>query len=265
MKGPFKNKAEFGNWLEDKYLLYNTPAFIEDDPVSIPHSFTKKQDIEIMGFWTAVLAWGQRQTIINKARQLVDLMDGAPHQFIVQHAEKDRARFLEFKHRTFQPLDTLYFLTFLQEFYQKHESLEEAFITGMEKDDEDITNALVHFHDQFFEHEYAPDRTRKHIATPARKSTCKRLNMFLRWMVRSDDKGVDFGIWKRISASQLCIPLDVHVERVAREVGLLKRKSRDWKAVQEITQQLRKFDATDPAKYDFALFGVSMYEKAPYR
>lgn len=262
--GPFNSRKEFKQWLDEKYQLYNTPAFIEEDPVSIPHLFSRKQDIEIMGFWTAMLAWGQRKTIINKSLELVALMDNDPYGFIINHSEKDRARFLDFKHRTFQPLDSLYFLQFLQEFYQSHESLEEAFLYRWKNDDNDVTNALTGFHHIFFDHAYAPQRTKKHVASPERKSTCKRLNMFLRWMVRKDDNGVDFGIWNNIKASQLCIPLDVHVERVARKLGLLKRKSRDWKAVQELTDNLRTFDPNDPAKYDYALFGVSMYEGENY-
>lgn len=263
-KGPFGTHQEFYEWLEEKYAQYNTVDFILNDPISLPHRFQKKQDIEIIGFWVAMLAWGQRKTIINKGLHLLELMDHAPHDFIVNHKETDRKPFLEFKHRTFQPLDSLYFLTFLQEFYREHDSLEEAFLAGMQKDDKDVTNSLTHFHEQFFDHEYAPKRTRKHIASPAKKSTCKRLNMFLRWMVRKDDNGVDFGIWHNIDTRQLCIPLDIHVERIGRKLGLLERKTLDWKAVQELTDQLRTFDANDPAKYDYALFGVSMYEGKNY-
>lgn len=260
IKGPFDSLAAFHTWLEEKYEQYNQPAFIEEDPISVPHQFSKKQDIEIIGFWIAMLAWGQRKTIINKGKELARLMENAPHDFILHHKEEDRKAFLDFKHRTFQPLDSLYFLTFLQEFYREHESLEEAFTAGMSEEDENITNALIHFHEFFFDHEFAPKRTRKHVASPAKKSTCKRLNMFLRWMVRKDDQNVDFGLWDNIKPSQLCIPLDVHVDRIGRGLGLLKRKTLDWKAVLEITARLRAFDPSDPAKYDYALFGVSMYE-----
>ena len=227
----------------------------------MPHLFSKKQDREIIGFWVAMLAWGQRKTIINKGRELIDLMDGAPHDFIVNHQEVDRKRFLKFKHRTFQATDTLYFLAFLSNFYKKNNSLESAFANGIHTDDETVENGLIHFHELFFSLPDAPQRTRKHVATPVRKSTCKRLNMFLRWMVRKDDKGVDFGIWNTIKPSQLLIPLDVHVDRVARNLGLIQRKQTDWKTVLELTEQLRKFDPEDPVKYDFALFGSGVLEK----
>jgi len=246
------------DFLDEKVDLYNRPQFIKDDPIQIPHRFTKLQDVEIMGFWTAVLAWGQRKTIINKANELVELMDGAPHDFMVNHSEKDRKRFLDFKHRTFQATDTLYFLEFLQHFYKNNNTLETAFSQFINENDETIEKALIGFHDLFFSLDVAPQRTRKHIATPARKSTCKRLNMFLRWMVRNDDKGVDFGLWKAIKPSQLLIPLDVHVERVGRRLGVLTRKQRDWKAVLELTENLRQYDPEDPVKYDFALFGMGV-------
>jgi len=248
-------------FLDEKVDLYNRSQFIEDDPIQIPHRFNKLQDVEIMGFWTAILAWGQRKTIINKANELVALMDGTPHDFIVHHSESDRKRFLNFKHRTFQVTDTLYFLEFLQYFYQKNNSLEAAFTKFMNDDDETVERALIGFHDLFFSLDVAPTRTRKHIATPARKSSCKRLNMFLRWMVRDDDKGVDFGVWKHIKPAQLLMPLDVHVERVGRQLGLLKRKQRDWRAVLELTQALKEFAPEDPVKYDFALFGMGVMEK----
>lgn len=247
--------------LDDYVNLYNQPQFIEHDPISIPHQFTKQEDIEIIGFWVAMLAWGQRVTIINKANELVRLMDGAPHDFIINHQEKDRARFLGFKHRTFNATDTLYFLSFLQNYYQNNNTLEDAFARFLSPKAPHIGPALIGFHDLFFALEHAPERTRKHIATPKRKSSCKRLNMFLRWMVRQDDKGVDFGIWKRIKPTQLLMPLDVHVDRVARSLGLLSRKQTDWLAVLELTEQLRELDPEDPVKYDFALFGMGVLNK----
>lgn len=248
--------------LDNLVEKYNRPEFIEDDPVSIPHRFTRLQDIEITAFWTAMFAWGQRKTIINKANDLIERMDGAPHDFILHHREYERERFLDFKHRTFQATDTLYFLEFLQWFYQNHTSLEEAFLKNMHSADLHTEAALTGFHRLFFSLPDAPQRTRKHVATPATKSTCKRLNMFLRWMVRQDDRGVDFGIWKKIKPSQLLIPLDVHVERIARRFGLLERKQTDWLAVLELTERLRTFDPEDPVKYDFALFGMGVLEKA---
>lgn len=246
----------------DAYVdQYNRPSFIADDPICIPHQFSKKQDIEIMGFWVAMLAWGQRKTIINKAHELIQLMDGAPHDFVLQHREKDRKRFLSFKHRTFQVTDTLYFLEFLQHYYRQEESLEDAFARFIAPNDPDTERALAGFHQLFFSLPHAPQRTRKHIPTPERRSSCKRLNMFLRWMVRQDDRGVDFGLWKRIRPDQLLIPLDVHVDRVARRLGLLERKQTDWQAVQELTARLRLIDPQDPVKYDFALFGMGVLEK----
>ena len=244
--------------LEQWVHKHNQPAFLDEDPLGIPHRFSKLQDIEITAFWTAMLAWGQRKTIINSANKLIACMDGAPYDFIVNHTEKDRARFEDFKHRTFQYTDTLYFLDFLQRHYQQHPSLEQAFSQFMQPDTEDVEPALRGFHTRFFDGPYAPDPTRKHIATPDRNSTCKRLNMFLRWMVRTDEQGVDFGLWRGISPAQLLIPLDVHVDRVARKLGLLHRKQSDWQAVKELTAQLRSFDAQDPCRYDFALFGIGV-------
>lgn len=237
---------------------YNHPEFIEADPISIPHQFTQLQDIEIIGFWISMLAWGQRKTIINSAKKLLALMDNAPYDFMMNHEEKDRAAFLDFKHRTFQPTDTLYFLEFFQQYYKKNNSLETAFAEHIQPTDEHISNGLIGFHNTFFSLPDAPHRTKKHVATPVRKSTCKRLCMFLRWMVRQDDKGVDFGLWTSIKPSQLLMPLDVHVDRVARQFNLIQRKQTDWRTVLELTQALREFDPVDPVKYDFALFGYGL-------
>lgn len=242
--------------LDENVEKYNTPGFIELDPIGIPHEYTLQQDVEITAFWTSILAWGQRVTIINKSRELFGLMDDAPHDFIVNHEESDRVKFANFKHRTFNYTDTLYFLEFLQNHYKKHDSLEDAFLTDGKF--VDVETSLIHFREYFFDHPYAPQRTTKHIASPARKSTCKRLNMFLRWMVRKDNKGVDFGIWDRIPSSALMMPLDVHVERVGRHFGLITRKQRDWQTVVELTSALSQFDKEDPVKYDFALFGMGV-------
>ncbi len=247
--------------LERKTAEFNQVDFIKNDPISIPHQFSKLQDIEIMGLWAAVLAWGLRKTIINKCQQLVDYMDGAPHQFITQHEESDLKPFTQFKHRTFNATDALYFIRFFKYYYQQHHSLETAFSQHLKADDIHTGNALIGFHRHFFSLPDYPQRTRKHIATPERNSACKRLNMFLRWMVRSDNNGVDFGLWKKIRPSQLLCPLDVHVDRIARRYGLLQRKQRDWKSVLELTQNLRQFDPNDPVKYDFALFGIGVMEK----
>ncbi len=251
---------EIKELLEKYYIKYNTPDFILNDPVSIPHSYTKKQDIEIAAFWTSVIAWGKRAMIIKSAKKLFELMDNAPYDFIVNHEEKDRKRFLDFKHRTFQPTDTLYFLEFLQWYYTNNKSLEQAFSRHLNENSENVKDALIGFHELFFSLEYAPQRTQKHIPTPLRKSTCKKLNLFLKWMVRNDDQGVDLGLWKEIKPSQLLIPIDVHVERVGKRIGLLKRKQRDWKAVEELTAELKIYDPDDPVKYDFSLFGLGVME-----
>jgi uncharacterized protein (TIGR02757 family) len=244
--------------LNTKVEQYNRPGFIPNDPISIPHRFSQRQDIEIMGFWAAVLAWGQRKTIINKCHELITLMDDAPYDFVVNHQESDLKRMLHFKHRTFNATDTLYFLHFFQTYYRSHDTLEDAFVEGLQEGDDDIENALKQFHDRFFALEDSPSRTRKHVATPARGSTCKRLNMFLRWMVRRDDCGVDFGIWQRLSPARLVCPCDVHVDRVARTLGLIQRNQTDWKTAIELTETLRTLDPTDPVKYDFALFGLGV-------
>ncbi len=257
----YKENSLF-SFLEEQVNTFNQPSFIKDDPISIPHQFSILQDIEIVAFWTAMLAWGQRKTIMNKARELIQLMDNAPYDFMLNHEEKDRVKFLTFKHRTFQATDTLYFLSFFQNFYKKNNSLETAFTQYLTVDVTTVEPALIGFHNLFFSLEDAPQRTRKHIASPAKKSTCKRLNMFLRWMVRKDDKGVDFGLWNEINPSQLLIPLDVHVDRVARRLGLIQRKQTDWKTVLELTQNLRDFDPYDPVKYDYALFGTGVLEKS---
>jgi len=249
------------SFLDKYYLQYNNKEFLKEDPIQIPHRFSKKQDVEITAFWTAILAWGQRKTIINKATELFNLMDNSPHDFIIGHQEKDLEKFLAFKHRTFQSDDTLYFIHFLKHHYQNNDSLEDAFIPDSETNNDTTFEGLVGFRQYFFSLENHLRRTEKHISSPLKKSTCKRLNMFLRWMVREDGNSVDFGIWKKIKPAQLMMPLDVHVERVARHIGLLTRKQRDWTAVEELTSNLRKLDPTDPVKYDYALFGYGVSEK----
>jgi uncharacterized protein (TIGR02757 family) len=203
-----------------------------------------------------MLAWGRRATIINKATELIDLMDGAPYDFILNHTEQDRAKFLKFKHRTFQTDDTIYFLHFLQNYYKKNESLESAFV--VENIENRVEAGITNFHNLFTGDELMLRRTGKHVSTPARNTACKRLNMFLRWMVRSDEQQVDFGIWKRLSMADLMIPLDVHVSRVARQLGLLTRPQDDWKSVVELTENLRLLDKEDPVRYDYALFSIGV-------
>ena len=247
------------SFLDSKVAQYNRPKFIENDPVSIPHLFTKKQDIEIMGFWAATLAWGQRVTIINKCKELIGLMDGAPYDFIMNHEEPDLKKLLRFKHRTFNDIDTLYFISFFRYHYKHHDSLEYAFIPSSHI--KGVEGALNHFRKYFFSLSDHPHRTMKHVSSPSQKSTCKRLNMFLRWMVRKDDCNVDFGIWDKIKPSELIMPCDLHVDRVSRKLNLITRKQTDWQTAVELTERLREFDPTDPVKYDFALFGLGIEER----
>ncbi len=247
--------------LDDCVERYNQPGFILHDPVSIPHGFSLPQDIEISGFFAAILAWGQRKTIINNCLKLMDLMDNAPYDFILHHQEHDLKRLLGFKHRTFNDTDLLYLVYFFRHYYAQYPSLETAF-TGANNELQTQKERLEHFHTLVFSLEEAPQRTRKHIATPARKSACKRLNMYLRWMVRQDSNGVDFGIWKKIPMGDLICPCDVHVERVARRLGLITRPGMNWQTAEELTAHLRAFDPNDPVKYDFALFGLGVEEKS---
>ena len=267
------------SFLDAKVAQYNQPGFIANDPVCIPHLFSKKQDIEIMGFWAATLAWGQRVTIIKKCKELIALMDGAPYDFIMNHKEIDLKKLLSFKHRTFNDIDTLYFIAFFKYHYEHYESLEDAFIPGASvilsdsegsgfgkmlrqaQHDISVELALNHFRKYFFSLPDFPHRTKKHVSSPSQKSTCKRLNMFLRWMVRKDNCGVDFGLWNRIKPADLIMPCDLHVDRVARKLNLIARKQTDWQTAVELTERLREFDPTDPVKYDFALFGLGIEEK----
>ncbi len=260
-------------FLDNRILLYNTHGFIPADPISIPHRFSKKQDIEIAGFFAATLAWGNRTTIINNCARLIAWMDGAPHDFILNHQPEDLKPMLGFTHRTFNATDLLYFMETLQRHYRQHDSLEDAFTIGFSQPPDTLNprlqsgesrwnacQALTAFHNYFFTGEY-PNRTRKHISTPARGSACKRLCMYLRWMVRKDKSGVDFGIWKRISSSQLICPLDVHVARVAHRLGLTMRPNADWRSAIELTETLRRWRPDDPAVYDYALFGLGAEER----
>ncbi|HEY0771914.1 MAG TPA: TIGR02757 family protein [Sphingobacteriaceae bacterium] len=253
------NWSDLKEFLDEKVDKFNHPGFIEDDPVSIPHQFRKKQDIEIAGLFAAVLAWGQRKTIIRKCRELMAMMGNEPHNFLLHHSVKDLKQLTSFKHRTFNTTDTLYFIESLKSYYSNHKSLEDAFLVS--PDAETVEQGLINFHSVFFSLEHFPHRTKKHIPTPERKSTCKRINMYLRWMVRNDNKGVDFGIWKKISPAQLICPCDVHVDRVGRRLKLIKRKQTDWLTALELTANLRKLDSLDPVRYDFALFGLGIEGK----
>lgn len=245
------------DFLENKVKEYNRAEFIKDDPISIPHLFTRKQDIEIAGFFASVFAWGNRTTIINKSKELLEKMQNVPYDFIKDHTAKDLQKLKAFKHRTFNEDDLFYFIESLHQHYLKYDSLEFAFFPNR---DHNAEQGLIHFKNYFFLSDHLK-RTEKHISSPLQKSTCKRLNMFLRWMVRNDNNGVDFGLWKNISPSQLICPIDVHVARVAKKMGLLKRKQVDWLAATELTDALRLLDKEDPVKYDFALFNLGVIEK----
>jgi uncharacterized protein (TIGR02757 family) len=247
-------------FLNEKVEAYNQPSFIAADPVCIPHLFRKRQDIEIAGFFAAIFAWGNRTTIIQKSRELMERMDMAPYDFVMHHQPSDLRRLEGFRHRTFNVDDLFYFIHFFHTHYSRHKSLEDAFAKWMQPGDVSIENALIGFRRYFFTEEHLK-RTEKHISSPEFKSSCKRLNMYLRWMVRQDNNGVDFGIWKKIRPAQLICPLDVHVARVAKRFNLLQRKPTDWQAALELTDYLRKLDPTDPVKYDFALFGLGVIEK----
>ncbi|MFA6924335.1 MAG: TIGR02757 family protein [Bacteroidales bacterium] len=251
-------KKQLRNLLEEKYNQYNNQSFIESDPISIPHKFTKKEDIEISGFLAATIAWGQRKSIIRNANRIIELMHNSPHDFLMNAKQKDFEKFNCCIHRTFNGDDCIYFLKSLQNVYLKHGGIENCFNNALKKEN-DLRFAISYFRDMFFELPHAK-RTQKHFSNPDKKSTAKKINMFLRWMVRNDNRGVDFGIWKKIKPNQLYIPLDVHVGNTARRLGLLKRKQNDWYAVVELTNCLRDFDADDPVKYDFALFGLGVNE-----
>lgn len=249
------------NLLHQKAKQYNQPGFIAKDPIVIPHRFSKLQDIEIAGFFAAILAWGNRTTIINSTNKLMAWMDESPHEFMLQHQESDLKQMMHFAHRTFNATDLFYFIEFLKYHYCKHNSLEDAFVPEKKYNHPNTEQALIHFHNYFFSREDFPERTKKHIATPARKSACKRLNMFLRWMVRKDKMGVDFGIWEKISPVRLICPLDVHVANVAFRFGLLPNTNSNWQNAVALTEQLKILNKTDPCIYDYALFGLGAEER----
>lgn len=246
--------------LELNYQKYNTLSFIEEDPISVPHRFRRLQDIEISGFFAATLAWGIRKTIVNKSLELMRLFDFAPHDFILNHSEHDLKPLLAFKHRTFNATDLLYFVHFFRKYYTTNDSLENLFVLNDQKA-RNIKSGINYFYNRFISDEFFPLRTKKHVASPSKNSACKRINMFLRWMVRKDANGIDFGLWKRINPRLLVCPCDVHVEKVARKLGLITRKQVDWMMAEELTEALKVLDPYDPVKYDFALFGMGMHNK----
>lgn len=257
---------ELKAFLDEKYTHFNRPFFIEADPIQIPHRFTKKEDIEIAAFFAATIAWGNRKSIIANASKLMQYMDNAPHDFILQHSVKQLKPFKSFVHRTFNGNDTLYFIAALQNIYKNHQGLEHVFLSHLNPSDTDVFKAIVGFRQLFLSLDFEA-RTAKHVSNPATGSAAKRLCMFLRWMVRKDSYGVDFGLWpsipeyKHVTPALLCCPLDVHSGGIARKLGLLQRKQNDWKAVIELTGTLKRLDHTDPIKYDLALFGLGAFEK----
>lgn len=251
------NKQELKEFLDAKVEQYNNPIFIDTDPIQIPHQFSIKEDIEISGFLTATIAWGNRKSIINNATRLMNLLDNSPYDFVVNHEESDLERLRPFVHRTFNGDDCIQFIKSLNHIYKNHNGLESVFEIHAEK--ETIQTSISKFKTTFFEIKHLA-RTQKHVSDPLKNSAAKRINMFLRWMVRDDNAGVDFGIWKILNSSQLSCPLDVHSGNVARKLGLLGRKQNDAKALLELDTSLRKLDTNDPVKYDFALFGLGVFE-----
>lgn len=254
-------EQQIKNLLDQAVELYNNTGFIEHDPVQIPHRFRRKEDIEIAGFLATSIAWGNRKSILKNANRMMDIMENAPYEFITDNyaLKENRALIETFVHRTFNGGDLYFFLQSLQNIYQNHGGLEKVFTTGFDSD-QTIKSALSYFRKIFLSIPYEK-RVEKHLSNVEANSAAKRLNMFLRWMVRSDENDVDFGLWKGIPMSALMLPLDVHTGNVGRQLGLIVRKQNDWKAVEEIMFHLRKFDKSDPVKYDYALFGMGIEAK----
>ncbi len=254
------NDRDLKVFLDEKVVQYNTPEFIADDPILIPHRYNLKNDIEISGLLAATLAWGNRKSIIKNAEVLLERMDGEPSNFIRNSSTKDINSAVQgFCHRTFNEVDAAFFIKAISCVLKDYGGMEELFFEGFKKYDGSAMHALHHFREVFFSY-HTPGRTSKHVSDPLKNSSSKRLCMYLRWMIRKDNKGVDLGIWETIDASDLMLPLDTHTGRISRALGLLKRKQNDWKAVEEVTARLRQYDPADPSKYDLALFGIGMYE-----
>ena len=251
--------TEMKQFLEEKYLQYNNPSFIPSDPISIPHRFTLQHDREISGFLVSAIAWGRRDLILRSANNLLEAMDSAPYEFVMSAGAEDMKRVSRFVHRTFNGTDCNYFIKGLRHIYTDFGSMEDVVLEGMNRSGS-LKEGIAHLRQYFF-CEHHEQRTEKHFADVTGGAAGKRVNMYLRWMVRQDNRGVDFGIWKRIDPSVLYIPLDLHSGNTARKLGLLNRKINDWKAVEELTAVLREFDPEDPVKYDFALFGLGVFEK----
>ena len=251
------NQSELKDFLDQKVQQYNTFDFIESDPVQIPHLFTQKEDIEISGFLSATISWGNRTMIIKNSKKMIDLMGNAPHDFVMSHSDVQLEQLNNFVHRTFNGVDYVQFIKSLKHIYTNHGGLEAAFAKHQEQDS--MQRSIAEFKKMFFEIPHV-QRTQKHVSDPLNNSAAKRINMYLRWMVRNDTKGVDLGIWSSISPAALSCPLDVHSGNVARKLGLLSRKQNDGKALAELDTKLRILDPHDPVKYDFALFGLGVFE-----
>jgi len=251
------NKINLKEFLDAKVIQYNNATFIDSDPIQIPYRYSLKEDIEISGFLTATISWGNRKSIINNANRMMNLLGNSPFDFIMSHEESDLERLQNFVHRTFNGTDLIQFIKSLNHIYTHHVGLEHIFALKAEK--HSLQNSISYFKSVFFEIEHT-SRTQKHISDPLKNSAAKRINMFLRWMIRNDNTGVDFGIWKKLSPSHLSCPLDVHSGNVARKLGLLTRKQNDSKALAELDASLRKLDPHDPVKYDYALFGLGVFE-----
>ncbi|MDW3648055.1 MAG: TIGR02757 family protein [Bacteroidia bacterium] len=249
------------SFLDQQHDRYNTPDFILEDPVSIPHEFSKKEDIEISGFFSALIAWGRRDIIIRNARKLMERMEWAPFDFVLNAEEEELDALSDYVHRTFNGEDLKALILGLRRVYQEEEGLEGIFSKGIKAEDSDIGHAIIHARTVLSSSESFPKRSHKHLANPAKGSSAKRISMYLRWMVRKDDRGVDFGIWEGIRMDQLICPLDVHTGTIARKLGILQRKQNDWKAACELTNALKEFDPQDPVKYDYALFGLGAYNE----
>jgi uncharacterized protein (TIGR02757 family) len=252
------SKTELRQFLDEKTVKYNTADFIELDPISIPHRYTQRQDIEISGLLAATISWGNRKMIVKNSLRIMEIMGDAPYDFVMSHKKAHLRAFDGFVHRTFMHNDLSYFITALKHIYEHKGGLEDVFAAHATHDS--LQTAIHHFKNTFFELPH-PARTAKHISDPLKNSAAKKINMYLRWMVRRDKNGVDFGIWTKLNPAQLSCPLDVHSGNVARKLGILQRVQNDGKAVLELDNSLRKFDPTDPVKYDFALFGLGVYEK----
>jgi uncharacterized protein (TIGR02757 family) len=252
------NFSELKEFLDEKVILYNNTNFIESDPIQIPHLFSIKEDIEIAGFLAATISWGNRKMIIRNSHKMMQIMGNSPFDFVMNHSQKDLEKLQGFVHRTFNATDYEYFIKSLKNIYHNHNGLEAVFAKHQEV--ASMQKSISEFKNIFFEIDHQ-SRTQKHVSDPSNNSAAKRINMFLRWMVRDNKKGVDFGIWKSISASKLSCPLDVHSGNVARKLELLSRKQNDGKALFELDSNLRKLDPNDPVKYDFALFGLGVFEK----